>query len=57
MAEYAICDKCKRLYEYKPIVKNEGGNEYTTVTCDKCGYTKTTSRNHVHYGNDGRKNT
>lgn len=54
MARYAICDKCGKLYEYKPQIKYEGGVSHTTAKCDNCGYIKTTSKNHIHYGNDGK---
>lgn len=53
MAKYAVCKKCGKLYEYKPQTKYEGGTSYSTVTCPHCGNVETTSRNHVHYGNDG----
>lgn len=52
MAKYAVCEKCGKLYEYIPQTKYEGGTSYSTVTCPHCGNVKTTSRNHVHYGND-----
>ena len=55
MGKLAICDKCKQLYDYKPETKYEGGMAYSTVTCNKCGYTKTITVNHVHYGNDAIK--
>lgn len=55
MARYVICDKCKALIEYNPITKYEGGISYTTIKCPECGYEKTTSTNHIHYGNDGKR--
>lgn len=55
MAKFAVCDKCKKLYEYIPETKYEGGMSYITVTCSHCGYVKTTNSNHIHYGNDGKK--
>ena len=55
MAKYIICEKCKRLIEYKPIARYEGGTSYTTSKCSECGHEKTTSVNYVHYGEDGKK--
>ena len=55
MAKYIICEKCKRLIEYKPIARYEGGTSYTTIKCPECGHEKTTSVNYVHYGEDGKK--
>lgn len=55
MAKYAVCEKCGELYEYNPQTKYEGGTSYSIVTCSHCGYVKTTNRNHVHYGNDGKR--
>lgn len=52
MAKFAICDKCKKLYEYLPETKFEGGTSYTIVKCSKCGHIKTTNLSHVHYGDD-----
>lgn len=52
---YCICDKCKKLIEYKPNITYEGGITYTTIVCPECGYTKTTNTNHVHYGDDGKR--
>lgn len=55
MAKYIICEKCKKLIEYKPTSKYEGGMSYTTIKCPECGYEKTTSINHIHYGEDGKR--
>lgn len=55
MAKYVICEGCKKLVEYKPETKYEGGMSYTIFTCPECGHVKKTSRNHIHYGNDGLK--
>lgn len=53
MAKYIICENCKKLIEYNPETKIEGGTTYTTLKCPFCGHVKTSSRNHIHYGNDG----
>lgn len=53
MAKFVICEKCKECIEYKPETKYEGGTSYTTLVCPKCGHIKSTSINHIHYGNDG----
>ena len=53
MATFVICEKCKECIEYKPETKYEGGTSYTTLVCPKCGHVKSTSVNHIHYGNDG----
>lgn len=55
MAQYAICEKCKKLIEYKPESKYEGGTSYVSLKCPYCGYVKTTTTNHVHYGLDGKR--
>lgn len=55
MTKYIICDNCKQLIEYSPTYKYEGGTSYITMKCPKCGHEKTSSTNHVHYGNDGKK--
>lgn len=55
MAKYIICEKCKKLVEYKPETKYEGGTSYSTLICPECGYKKESSINHVHYGMDGIK--
>lgn len=55
MAKYTICEGCKKLIEYKPDTKYEGGTSYSTLVCPLCGHTKKTSVNHVHYGQDGRR--
>lgn len=55
MAEYIICESCKKLIEYKPEMKYEGGTSYTILKCPKCWHEKRTSVNHIHYGQDGRK--
>lgn len=54
MAQYTICDNCKKLIEYKPETKHEGGISYTTLVCPLCGYIKETNRSHIHYGEDSR---
>lgn len=54
MAKYAICAGCKKLIEYKPETKYEGGISYSTLVCPVCGYKKETNINHIHYGNDGK---
>lgn len=54
MASYTMCDKCKEVVKYEPETKYEGGISYTTFICPKCGYVKSTSRNHIHYGLDGK---
>lgn len=55
MARYIICEKCKELVEYKPEHKYEGGTSYTVFKCPRCGCTKQTNINHVHYGMDGKR--
>lgn len=55
MARYVICEGCKKLVEYKPETRIEGGTSYTTFRCPGCGYVKNTSINHIHYGQDGRR--
>ena len=55
MTKYIICENCKKLIEYKPIVKYEGVINYTTIKCPHCNYEKTTNTNYIHYGNDGIK--
>lgn len=55
MAEYIICEGCKRLIEYKPETRYEGGTSYTTIVCPECGHVKQTNVSHVHYGNDGKR--
>lgn len=52
--KYIVCEKCKKVFEYNPQIKHEGGTTYTTITCSKCGYTKTTNTSHIHYGEDGK---
>lgn len=54
MAKYTICEKCKKLIEYKPETKYEGGTSYFTLVCPICGHVKKSNVNHVHYGQDGR---
>ena len=53
MAKYAMCEKCKKVVEYTPENKYEGGTSYTIFTCPNCGHIKQSSTNHVHYGDDG----
>lgn len=55
MGKMAVCDKCKKLYDYVPETKFEGGTTYITVTCNKCGYVKKTNVSHIHYGDDAIK--
>ena len=55
MASYIICENCKKVIEYIPERKYEGGTSYTTLRCPLCGYVKQTTVNHVHYGNDGKR--
>lgn len=55
MARYIICEKCKKLIECNPITKYEGGTSFITIKCPECGYEKTTSVNHIHYGEDGKR--
>lgn len=55
MAVYAVCEQCKKLYEYRPEVSYEGGISYITVKCSECGHIKNTNTNHVHYGEDGKR--
>jgi transcription elongation factor Elf1 len=52
MAKYAICEKCGKLYEVNPVSEVKAGNLIETTTCENCGHQKTTSRSHIHYGND-----
>lgn len=54
MAKYAMCENCKKVIEYKPKVKYEGGMSYITLVCPLCGYVKKTNVNHIHYGQDGK---
>lgn len=44
MAKFVLCEKCKKLIEYKPKVKSEYGNIITTIECPECGYKKTISQ-------------
>lgn len=55
MAKYIVCENCKNVVEYKPEEHYEGGLTYTTFTCPMCKIVKTTNKNHIHYGNDGKK--
>lgn len=55
MAQYVMCEKCKKVIEYKPETKIEGGISYTTLVCPECGHVKKTSTNHIHYGQDGKR--
>lgn len=55
MTRYIICEKCKELIEYNPIVRNEGGTSYSVLKCPKCGYEKTSNRSYIHYGEDGKR--
>lgn len=52
MSRLAVCEKCKKLYEYKPEIRYEGGITYSTVKCEHCGHIKESNKNHIHYGND-----
>ena len=55
MASYIICENCKKVIEYMPERKYEGGTSYTTLRCPLSGYVKQTTVSHVHYGNDGKR--
>jgi predicted RNA-binding Zn-ribbon protein involved in translation (DUF1610 family) len=55
MAEYILCNNCKKLIEYKPEIHYEGGITYKKLTCPECGHTEITNQNHIHYGDDGKK--
>ena len=55
MAKYIICDNCKKLIEYIPETKYEGGTSYTTIKCPLCNHVKVTSTSHIHYGLDGKR--
>lgn len=55
MAQYAICEGCKKLVEYSPEQKYEGGTSYTIFKCPECGYIKKTSMSYIHYGMDGKR--
>ena len=55
MASYIICENCKKVIEYMPERKYEGGTSYITLRCPLCGHEKKISVNHVHYGNDGKQ--
>lgn len=55
MAQYIVCESCKKVIEYKPEVKYERGISYTTFKCPFCNYIKKTNTNHIHYGKDGIK--
>lgn len=55
MTKYTICEGCKKLIEYKPETKYEGGISYTTLKCPLCGHIKQTNTNYIHYGDDGKK--
>lgn len=54
MAKYVVCEACKNVVKYDPEINYEGGITYTTFKCPSCGAVKTTNRNHIHYGNDGK---
>lgn len=54
MTKYTVCDKCKKLIEYIPITRFEGGTSYTIIECPKCGYKKETNKSYIHYGLDGK---
>lgn len=56
MARYILCDRCKALIEYNPvIVHNNMGIIFRRLICPECGYIKESNENNIHYGNDGRK--
>lgn len=55
MAQYIICEECKKLVEYKPERKYEGGTSYTIFKCPECNHIKQTSISYVHYGMDGKR--
>lgn len=54
MAKIAICKECHRAYEYLPTTETTGGITYVSVVCPHCGNVKSSSINHIHYGNDGK---
>lgn len=55
MARYAICEKCKKFIEYKPVKEYKAGMTFTKLVCPECGHVKESNTNHVHYGNDARQ--
>lgn len=55
MAKYKICKKCKKLIEFNPEIRHEGGTTYSIAICPLCGNVETNTINHIHYGNDGKK--
>lgn len=55
MIVYTICKDCKKLVECSTEIKEQGGVIYKIFVCPNCGYTKKTSINYIHYGNDAIK--
>lgn len=55
MVKYILCDKCKALIEYNPVVIHDRGMIFRKLVCPECGYVKQSNENNIHYGNDGRK--
>ena len=55
MAKFAVCNKCKKVFEYLPETKYEGGTSYSIVICPHCKNEKKNSTNHIHYGDDGKR--
>lgn len=55
MARYVICEGCKKLVEYKPVHKYEGGTSYVSFECPECGHIKQTNMSYIHYGMDGKR--
>lgn len=51
----AVCNKCKKVFEYLPETKYEGGTSYSIVICPHCKNEKKNSTNHIHYGDDGKR--
>ena len=51
----AVCSKCKKVFEYTPETKYEGGTSYKTTVCPHCKHEKKESTNHIHYGEDGKR--
>lgn len=53
MAKLIVCERCKQVVEYEPVIEHKAGMVFTKYECPKCGYIKESNTNHIHYGNDG----